>query len=94
MDEVAELKKRIRDLEGMKNGLVITNAVLRERPDLPLDRLPVAREIAKMVGEMAMLRDENEKLKARVAHLEKQLTEAGWTAEMYRNALDDYRPEW
>lgn len=63
-DEVTELKKRIRDLEGMKHGLVITNAILRERPDLPIERLPVAREIAKMVEEMAMLRDENEKLKS------------------------------
>ena len=41
-NEVEQLKKRIRDLEGMKHGLVITNALLRERPDLPIDRLAVA----------------------------------------------------
>lgn len=62
MDEVAELKKRIRDLEGQHKGLVAVNAVLRERPDLPIERLPVAREIAKMVEEMAMLRDEKDRL--------------------------------
>lgn len=36
---------------------------------------------------------EIETLRKRIAHLEKIASDASWTAEMYRNEIDD-RPKW
>lgn len=44
--QVQDLKQRIQELEGQHKGLVIQNALLRQRPDLPVERLPVASDIA------------------------------------------------
>ena len=34
--------RRITELEGQHKGLVMQNAMLRQRPDLPADRIPAA----------------------------------------------------
>lgn len=55
--EITRLRARIVDLEGQHKGLVITNGILRQRDDLPVDRLPVMREVE-------TLRAENERLRS------------------------------
>ena len=41
-DEIATLRARVKELEGNHKGLVLQNAMLRQRPDLPADRIPAA----------------------------------------------------
>ena len=56
----AELIERVRQLEGENKALVIKNKFLRERPDLPVDRIPVyetfCREIIKANEEIDTLK--------------------------------------
>lgn len=40
--EIEGLRARVTELEGQHKGLVMNNAMLRQRPDLPADRIPVA----------------------------------------------------
>lgn len=54
--EVERLTKRVQELEGQHKGLVLTNSILRQRPDLPVDRIPAAAEVA-------ALRVKNERLR-------------------------------
>jgi hypothetical protein len=42
--EIERLRGRVVELEGQHKGLVLQNAMLRQRPDLPADRIPAARE--------------------------------------------------
>ena len=42
MNEAAD---RIAQLEGQHKGLALQNALLRQRPDLPVDRIPAAAEV-------------------------------------------------
>lgn len=58
------------------------------------------KEVKEVDDDWNMLRDkydmlviENMDLKKRIAHLEKTASDASWTAEMYRNQIDD-RPKW
>lgn len=58
------------------------------------------KEIKEVDDDWNMLRDkydmlviENMDLKKRIAHLEKVAADASWTAEMYRDQIDD-RPKW
>jgi hypothetical protein len=46
-------------LEGSNKGLVLQNSMLRERPDLPADRIPAARSYQQ---EIARLRDEIDRM--------------------------------
>lgn len=41
--EIEQLQLRVKELEGQHKGLVLNNAMLRERPDLPADRIPAAK---------------------------------------------------
>lgn len=62
-DEIVRLRQRVTDLEGQHKGLVITNGILRQRPDLPVDRLPVMREVEAMREALRQIddsRNENE----------------------------------
>ena len=43
---------RTRQLEGENKALVLQNAMLRQRPDLPVDRLPAAREYEEEIARL------------------------------------------
>lgn len=55
--ESMRLRARVTELEGQHKGLVLNNAILRERPDLPLNRIPAARAMTKLY-------EDNERLRA------------------------------
>lgn len=55
--EIERLRTRVTELEGQHKGLVLNNAILRERPDLPLNRIPAARAMTKLY-------EDNERLRA------------------------------
>ena len=55
--ESMRLRARVTELEGQHKGLVLNNAILRERPDLPLNRIPAARVMTKLY-------EDNERLRA------------------------------
>lgn len=43
-EKIASLEARIKELDGDKKGLVMANALLRQRHDLPVDRIPAYKE--------------------------------------------------
>ncbi len=47
-EEIRRLRARVQQLEGDNKGLVLKNALLRQRPDLPVDRIPAAKEVDKL----------------------------------------------
>jgi uncharacterized protein (DUF3084 family) len=46
------LRARVAELEGQHKGLVLNNAMLRQRPDLPADRIPAAQAYEKRIAEL------------------------------------------
>ena len=44
--------ERIVELEGQNKGLILTNAFLRQRPDLPVDRIPVYERMSKRIAQL------------------------------------------
>lgn len=52
---IKQLRVRIAELEGQHKGLVLQNALLRQRPDLPVDRIPAADEVEKLRARIAAL---------------------------------------
>jgi hypothetical protein len=67
-EEIERLRRRINALEGQRKGLVLANAMLRQRDDLPADRLPAAKRyhehIARLRGlvQVIMNNDPREKV--------------------------------
>jgi hypothetical protein len=55
-DTITALRSRVVDLEGQNKGLVLQNALLRQRPDLPVDRIPAAREVVALRAEVERLK--------------------------------------
>ena len=51
INEIDTLRARVAELEGQHKGLVIQNATLRQRPDLPADRIPAANRVAELEAE-------------------------------------------
>lgn len=49
------MAKRVKELEGQHKGLVLQNALLRQRRDLPVDRIPAAQEVDAMRARIAQL---------------------------------------
>jgi hypothetical protein len=49
------MAKRVKELEGQHKGLVLQNALLRQRRDLPVDRIPAAQEVDTMRARIAQL---------------------------------------
>jgi hypothetical protein len=54
-DEITRLTARVAELEGQHKGLVIQNALLRQRPDLPVDRIPAARDVEALTARVAQM---------------------------------------
>ena len=67
-DEITRLRAEAVALKGQHKGLVLQNALLRQRPDLPVDRIPAAREVDALRAENARLRQ----LEASLAGAERQ----------------------
>lgn len=74
-DQNNALTARVAELEGQHKGLVIQNALLRQRPDLPADRIPAARGV--------------EALTARVKELEAMLRTASDMNEVYEGRFQE-----
>ena len=53
---LVEAADEITRLRGAHKALVLQNAVLRQRPDLPLNRIPAARAVASLYEENDRLR--------------------------------------
>jgi len=49
------LTARVKELEGQHKGLVLQNALLRQRPDLPVDRIPAAKEVEALTARVKEL---------------------------------------
>lgn len=54
-EEIERLRRRIIALEGQRKGLVLANAMLRQRNDLPADRLPAARRYHEHIARLRWL---------------------------------------
>lgn len=54
-DELTALRARVKELEGQHKGLVLQNALLRQRPDLPVDRIPAADDVARLRAKVEKL---------------------------------------
>ena len=54
-EQIRLLTARVKELEGQHKGLVIQNALLRQRPDLPADRIPAARGVEALTARAAEL---------------------------------------
>lgn len=54
-EEIEKLRRRIIMLEGQRKGLVLANALLRQRNDLPADRLPAARRYHQEISRLRSL---------------------------------------
>lgn len=54
-EEIEKLRRRIIMLEGQRKGLVLANALLRQRNDLPVDRLPAARRYHQEISRLRSL---------------------------------------
>lgn len=55
--KISEQAARIEALEGQHKGLVLQNALLRQRYDLPVDRIPAARGVEALCAENERLRE-------------------------------------
>lgn len=55
--EITALRAEVAALKGQHKGLVLQNALLRQRPDLPVDRIPAAQEVDALRAEVAKLRE-------------------------------------
>lgn len=54
-DEIERLRRRVITLEGQRKGLVLANAMLRQRDDLPADRIPAAKRYHAEIGRLRWL---------------------------------------
>lgn len=57
LDENARLQRELARERACRAVLVARNALLRQRPDLPVDRIPAYRELVRLQGEMAVARE-------------------------------------
>lgn len=53
---IAELEKEVYQLTAAHQDLVRRNAMLRERPDLPAERIPAYRELLRLQDENTYLK--------------------------------------
>ena len=74
-DEVERLQNLVQELEGQHKALVIQNSLLRQRPDLPSDRIPVHNAIDLMAKKIEQLTVENAALRAQLNMPGKQETQ-------------------
>ena len=56
-DTIDALKKELTHWKANHSDMVNRNALLQQRPDLPVDRIPVYQEMVKLQKENAVLRD-------------------------------------
>lgn len=92
---ISELKDEI---EHLREVLRINTEQQAEHIKILLEswekeRKILTDEIAKLRNQIAYREIEYSKLSERYAKLEKTASDASWTAEMYRNQIDD-RPKW
>ena len=59
--EIESLKQQVNHWKANHDNMVLKNAVLSQRPDLPLDRIPACEEIDKLRGQVKVLREWIEK---------------------------------
>ena len=52
LERAEKAEARVKELEGDKKGLVLQNAMLRQRPDLPVDRIPAFKEMSDKIKEL------------------------------------------
>jgi hypothetical protein len=53
--EIERLRHRVIALEGVRKGLTLANAMLRQRVDLPVDRIPAARRYEEQIRRLRYL---------------------------------------
>lgn len=53
--EIERLRHRVIALEGVRKGLTLANAMLRQRVDLPVDRIPAARRYEEQIRKLRYL---------------------------------------
>lgn len=53
-------------LQNDKNEMVARNALLRERPDLPVDRIPAHTELIRLQEENRKLKEKDDCVKTRI----------------------------
>lgn len=92
-DEVERLQNLVQELEGQHKALVIQNGLLRQRPDLPVDRIQICHEVDLMVDEIDKLNSENISLREKLNMPEKQETQQHKNQILYgigdQEILDD-----
>jgi hypothetical protein len=89
---IAGLKEERDHWKANHDQMVQRNSVLRERPDLPVDRLPA---IARYEARISSLEEENKRLREALKPFADYLAEMPFDLDNKGNALpDDTRPGW